>query len=235
MKGGMAPNAFAGNSSMNTLDDVFMEALFKGELTVNQTVALRIIKMSARDYLYFGLGRNGITPEKFLDAYAYLFQCRSDDPRTWVDSYIPTRYRDMDGKLRVSKGTIQPKEIASKCFDTHYNTSGLGEIISISNFIARLKKKRERIVSVNIKQVLAYIKLYCDEEWARLPRAERKGKHAFPRVGVVPTLVSPTDSKILAMLYLYGRDIPTKERLNTKEILPTLLKYKKLLFPEGVI
>jgi hypothetical protein len=231
----MTANAFAGNTSMNTLDDMFMEALFKGELTVDQTVALRIIKMSVKDYLYFGLGKNGITPERFLDAYEYLFRCRSNDPRTWGNLCSPERYRDVDGTLTVSKGTIQPKEVAWKCFDTHYDTSGLGKNISISNFTARLKKKREMIVNVNIKQVLAYIQVYRREEWTRLPRTQKKGKYAFPRKRVVPTLISPTDSKRLAMLYLYGRNVPTKERPNNKEILSTLLNYKKLLFPEGVL
>ena len=235
MRGGMDSNPFAGNPSMASLDNVFMEAFFTGELTLDQTIALRIIKMSVKDYLYFGLGKNGITPTKYLDAYDYLFKCRSDDPRTWFNQDTTQRYRDVGGKLQTHKSETLPKEISLKCFDTHYNTSRLAESIPLSNFLARLKKKREMIINANIKQVLAHIQSYRNEEWKGLPRTERKGKYSFPRVGVVSTLVSPADSKSLAMLFLYGRTPPDKKQPQVeKEILPTLLNYKKTLFPEGV-
>jgi hypothetical protein len=227
---GMAVNPFGGHPSMNNLDDDFMESLFKGEITVDQTIALRIIKMSVRDYLYFGLGKNGITPEKFLEAYNYLFKVRAQDPRTWGDCSIQERYRNVDGVLETHKNTLQTKEVQFKCFDTHYNTSQLAEKIPISNFLARLKKKREVILNVNLKQVLSYMLEYRSQEWRTLPKRSRKGKRSFPRVGVVPILVSPDDCKELARLYLFGRTAPTEKDKTHPKLPSTLLKYKKLLF-----
>jgi hypothetical protein len=235
-RGGMCANAFAGNPSMNNLDDDFMKALFQGKISVEQAIALRIIKMSVRDYLYFGLGKNGITPTKFLDAYDYLFISRANDSSARFNSFISGRHRNVDDVLQTHKSAALPKKDFQRCFDTHYHTSRLAESIPLSNFLARLKKKREVIINANIKQVLAYMEEFRREEWNKLPIKGRKGKHAFPRVGVVHTLISPEDCRSVAMLYLYGRTIHIEKRPAMEEkILPTnLLNYKKLLFPEGV-
>lgn len=230
-KGGMSANPFAGNPSMNNLDEEFMDALFKGQISYDQALSLRIIKMSVRDYLYFGLGKNGITPEKFLEAYSYLFFCRATDPTTWGNCEISNRYRNLDGILERSKSTLSPKEIQSKCFDTHYDLSGLCSKIPISYFLKLLKKKRTEIVNANLKQITAYMGKYRREEWARLPRTKQKGKHAFPRVGVVSTLVSPKVQEELGRLYLFGRSIKDKKASRKAMVaLPTGLKYKTLLF-----
>src|SRR5271157_1607131 len=180
-RGGMCKNPFAGNNSLNNLDDDFMAALFKGELTVDQTIALRIIKMSVRDYLFFGLGRNGVTPEKFLEAYYYLYAVRGTDPRTWGDCSFSDRHREVDGKIVHRKGTLQPKEVQARCFDTHYDLSGLEAKLSMRSFLKKVQQKREAILNANKKQVLAYMDKYRAQEWRRLPKGRRKGKQAFPR------------------------------------------------------
>jgi hypothetical protein len=231
-KGGMCKNPFGHHNSLNGLDDDFMAALFKGELTVDQTIALRVIKMSVRDYLFFGLGKNGITPERFMEAYQYLFKVRSSDPRTWGSCGIRERYRELDGTLTCRKGTLSPKEIQGKCFDTHFDISGLGQRIPLDNFCARLKKKREIIVNENIKQVLAYMGKYRAQEWNRLAPTKRKGKHSFPREGVVNTLVNPDDLQALGHLYLYGRSSKNKKEKVDKRVSAPTLKYKCLLFQE---
>lgn len=230
-RGGMSKNPFGGNSSMSNLDDEFMASLFKGELTVDQTIALRVIKMSVRDYLFFGLGKNGITPEKFLEAYTYLFYTRGQDPRTWGDCSIRERYRNVDGIIESRTGTVLPKEVQAKCFDTHYDISCLSQKMGIERFLKLLKIKREEIVNANLKQIIAYMRVYRAQEWARQPHDRRKGKHAFPRVNVVCTLVSPEVPKDLAHLYLYGRTIKVKERPVIQSHL-IVLKYKTLLFKE---
>jgi len=230
-KGGMSKLPFGGNPSMSKLDDDFMAALFKGEISVDQAIALRIIKMSVRDYLYFGLGKNGITPEKFLEAHAYLFRVRGQDPRTWGDCRLSSRYRNVGGKLQTRRSTIQSKNVQAKCFDTHYDTSGLAKTIPVSNFLDKLKKKRESVINANLKQVFAYMSDYRAQEWRALPKRFRKGKHSFPRVNVVYTLVSPSSSgKDLARLYLFGRSPKARTDGNVVVERPNSLKYKKLLF-----
>jgi hypothetical protein len=227
MRGGMCKRPFAGNPSMNELDDEFMAALFKGEATVDQTISLRIIKMSVRDYLYFGLGSNHITPERFLEAYAYLYKVRALAPCTWGDHSVAERYRNLDGVIETRRGKILPEEIRAKCFDTHYDLSQLSRLIPISDFLRRLKEKRKGILNANIKQVLTYMDAYRCKEWRSLTR--RKGKYSFPRVRVVHTLTAPISSKELAQLYLYGRDPASPKTLLRREK-PNSLRYKSLLF-----
>lgn len=225
-RGGMCKNPFAGNPSMNELDDEWMAALFKGELTVDQTVALRVIKMSVRDYLYFGLGANHITPERFLEAYSYLFKVRGQDSKTWGDCTISERFRTLDGVSETRKGTVQSEEVKAKCFDTHYDLSGLSVYLPISGFLRKLKQKREVIIKTNEKQMLAYMDEYRRQEWRTLAR--RKGKLAFARVDVTPLLTAPEDVKAFAMLYLFGR-VPRPSKTKVQNKLPNTLKYKKLI------
>lgn len=227
-RGGMCKNPFAGNPSMNELDDEWMAALFKGELTVDQTVALRVIKMSVRDYLYFGLGANHITPERFLEAYQYLFVVRGTEAGTWGDCSISERFRTMDGVSQTRKGQIQPAEVRAKCFDTHYDLSGLVGYLPLSGFLRKLKQKREAIINVNRQQMDKYMDEYRLQEWRGLGR--RKGKLAFPRVNVVSLLVSPEDVKEFAQLYLFGRAPRASKRKAKNSSHPAnLLKYKKLI------
>jgi hypothetical protein len=215
---------------MSSLDDEFMESLFKGELNVDQVIALRIIKMSVRDYLYFGLGKNGITPEKFLDAYFYLFYIRSQDPRTWGDCSVSKRYRNLDGLLQADKISLSAQEVQRKCFDTHYDTTTLSKHVPLNKFLKLLKDKREKIVNANLKQIVAYISVFRAAEWNRLPKSKKKGKHSFPRVNIVPTLVAPESGKALAKLYLFGRTAAPKKNATNPKFRPTLLKYKCILF-----
>lgn len=200
---GMSKNPYGGQKSLNNLDDDFMASLFKGELNVEQAIALRIIKMSVRDYLYFGLGRNGVTPEKFLEAYYYLYRVRGNDFYSWGDLRTTQRYRGMDGKLVSTTRSLSPKEVSWRCFDTHYNLCALTDAMPMKKFLEQIKAKREAILQANEKQVLTYMDKYRTQEWKRLTR--RKGKHAFPRVSPIPLLVAPDDVQAFARLYLFGR------------------------------
>lgn len=202
---GMSKNLFGGQKSLNNLDDDFMASLFKGELNVEQAIALRIIKMSVRDYLFFGLGRNGVTPEKFLEAYYYLYRVRGTDQWSWGDLRTSQRYRgSVDGKFISRTRSLSPKEVSWRCFDTHYNLCALPEAMPMNKFLDKIKEKREGILKANEKQVLTYMDKYRIQEWRRLTR--RKGKHAFPRVSPIPLLIAPDDVKAFAQLYLFGRD-----------------------------
>ena len=225
-RGGMCKNPFAGNPSMNELDDEWMAALFKGDLTVDQTISLRIIKMSVRDYLYFGLGANHITPERFIEAYQYLFKVRGQQPETWGNRSISERFRTLDGKSQSRKSTVQPEEIKAKCFDTHFDLSGLSAYIPLGGFLRKLKEKREAILKSNEKQVLAYMDVYRNQEWRTLSR--KKGKLPFPRVNVIPTLIAPDDCKEFAQLYLYGRTLKHRNK-KVRQDSKNPLKFKKLI------
>lgn len=224
-RGGMSSNPFAGNPSMNMLDDDFMASLFKGEISVDQALALRIIKMSVRDYMYFGLGRNGITPEKFLEAFYYLFKVRSTDPTTWGDCSTVRRFRNAAGIVQIIEGTLRPEEVVSRCFDSHYDITRLGNNLHYRKFLELLKAKRTSILNANKKQVLTYMDKYRAQEWRQL--GWRKGKHDLPRVNPIPLLVSPENVKDFASLYLFGRSPePVQELVATTKT----LSYRKLLF-----
>jgi len=99
---------------------------------------------------------------------------------------------------------MSDEEVQTKCFDTHFETSGLGALKSRSGFLAGLKKEREGILNDSSKQVFAYMASYRAQEWRKLHR--RKGKQTFSWNGALSTLVSPKSCKALAMLYLFGRD-----------------------------
>lgn len=228
-KGGMSKNPFAGNDSMNTLDDDFMSALTKGDLTVEQAIALRIIKMSVRDYLYFGLGKNGVTPEKFLEAYGYLYRVRPEDATTGTDGSFLQGPRTVGSISTTASRKILTPEILARCFETHYSISGLDQKISISKFLIKLQKKREGILRANNRQIIKYMDVFRNQEWKQL--SFRKGKHSFPRKHVIRTLVSPKDPEALARLYLFGRKMrPEKVKADTQSISSNLLIYKALLF-----
>jgi hypothetical protein len=199
-KGGMSKNPFAGNNSLSNLDDEFMASLFKGELSVDQTLALRIIKMSVRDYLFFGLGKNGVTPEKFLEAYHYLYKVKAE---------------------------FVPAHIRAKCFETHYDLSGLSKKLPLESFLHRIKTKRTQILKANEKQVLTYMDKYRAQEWRT--QVVRKGKYTFPRVNAIPLLIAPEDVKAFAGLYLFGRATENKATA-TVRVRPNTLIYKNLLF-----
>lgn len=233
-KGGMCKNPFAGNASLNNLDDEFMASLFKGELTVDGAISLRVIKMSVRDYLFFGLGKNGITPERFLEAFFYLYKVSSQDPRTWGDCGLSERYRNSDGLIESRQDTLLPKEVQAKCFDTHFDLSGLATHLSIASFRKKLKTKRAQIVNANIKQALSYMAKCRNEEWRSLPKASRKGKHNFTGLNAVHLLTDPSDAKSFAQLYLFGRVLRLEDNLGSSASKgPRSLRYKTLLFDDN--
>ena len=203
MRGGMGSNPFGGYPSMNELDEDIMSALQRGDISIERALALRIIRLSTKDYLYFGLGSNHITPENFLGAYTYLF-----------------------GNMQSSDPIIQ-----AKCFSTHYAWTSLSDTKPIFVFLRELKEQRKEVVNDNIQQILRYLSLYRAQEWRRT--SGHKGKHSFRRVNVVRTLVSPESGKDLAKLYLFGRDksLPDQQRqIAHKEVVTNALIYKSLLF-----
>lgn len=200
-RGGMCKNPFAGNPSMNEIDEEIMQALKNGDITVDQAFAMRIIKMSKRHYLYFGLGANRITPERFLEAYYYLFKVRSDDPKTWGSVGYSERFRDLNGVMCSRRCRMSNSEIRARCFDTHYIASR--SPLPMGSFLRDLRQQRGKILNDNRKQVFAYMASYRAQEFKRLRR--RKGKHAYSWDSAIPTLINPESSKALAMLYLYGR------------------------------
>jgi hypothetical protein len=204
-KGGMSQNPFGGEPSLATYDEDVMMSLHRHEISIDQALALRIIKMSVRDYLYFGLGKNGITPEKFIEAYRYLYRERKDDPG-------------------------MPANVKAKCFETHYEDSGLRPAMTIDTFLNKLKEKKTAIVNANEKQIHSYMDEYRSQEWRSLPRGWRCGKQVIPRRRVVSLLVAPEDIKAFAGLYLYARRKAGVAQRDLAKRVSKALIYKKLLF-----
>lgn len=204
-----------GSCDLNRFEDEFMTSLHKQAVTIDQAISLRIIKISVYDYLFFGLGNNGITPERFLEAYLYLFKVRGQDANTWDVHHISK-----------SNKVVSPNEIKAKCFDTHYDIAGISKKMEIETFLDKLKARRQKIIHGNLKQITTHLSQYRAQEWKRLPKRRRKGKYSFPRVNVVSTLISPVDGSSLAKLYLFGRTPKTHQiRIDINA-----LKYKRLLF-----
>lgn len=199
-KGGMCHNPYGGNSSLNHLDDEFMEAIFQGRLSPYQALSLRIIKMSVRDYLYFGLGANHITPERFLEAYQYLFQMRSTQ--------------------------VQRKEVKEKCFDVHYDISGLSDLMPIEKFLKLLLTKRTKVLTENHQQIKNYLKELRSQEWNRLKIVTSNKGSRFSDVERMKLLAEPLEPRRLAKLLLYTRVFPKKPKAEVK----SKLQYKSLLF-----
>lgn len=199
-------NLKPGESLSGFKDDV-MAALARKEMTPDAALSLQVIGMSVHDYKYFGLGKNGTTPEKFLEAYMFLFLFNSTLPSLSITT-------------------------KRKCFDIHYIESGLSSRYTIDEFRAGLKVCRERIINDNLKQVLSYMDQYRNEEWIRLPKPSRKGKYSFPRENVVQLLVAPETPKALARLYLFGRSIAATKPKYSILIEPKqeALTYTNLLF-----
>lgn len=209
--------------TINSLDDDLMADMFKGKLTFDQTIAMRIIRMSVKEYLYFAVGSNGITPEGFLDAYEYLFKVRSNQPTTWGDTSVPKLCRDVYGQIQTIICKIPPEEIKAKCFDTHFDNSGLYNYISMETFLTKLKKKRIEILGDNNKRVSNFIKEFKRKEWNSLPKESRQGKLAFNGKAYLQILSAPKGPKELARLLLFARN-KTSESISTINII-----YKKTI------
>lgn len=212
-------NKALGICNLNKFDDEFMSSIYRGEVTTDQAISIRIIKLSVHDYLFFGLGKNGITPERFLEAYLYLFKVRGQDPSTW-DVHT----------IAKSRRVVSPDEIKAKCFDTHYDLSGVSQNMDITIFLNKLVLRRTSIVNDNLKQITTYMSQYRVQEWKRQPEKRKQGKHAFPRVNLISTLTYPNDCQALARLYLFGRSPNLCQNNQAKTTQNHTLNYKRLLF-----
>lgn len=234
-KGGQGRNPFAGNDSMNSFDEYVMGLVGAGKLSFGQALALRIIKMSVKEYLYFGLGKNGITPEGFLDAYEYLF-IGSRQTKTDVRG-LATKHQDLhaqrkrlgnlDDKLSNDTDPIRSKTVEPRTFLTHFDLSGLSEKISADTFCSALKKKRRQILGSNRKQVLAYLTQYRDQEWKTLGGCKR-GKFRYPRTAIIQALTAPKSPKQVAKLLLFGRKVQKLSKnvsQPARQVGPTYLRY----------
>lgn len=181
-------NTYGDNPSLIKLDDVLMDAISTGKLSPYQALALRIIKASVKEYLFFGLGPNHITPEFFLDAYDYLFKVRSNDSRSWE--------REFRGKEQEAK---------ERCFDVQYNISGLDEYCPMDKFLTSLQARRTSIVSTYYATIVTYLAKVKEQEWKQLNKLEElKITYNISPEDTLRILKTPDNPQLLAQVLLYG-------------------------------
>lgn len=181
----MAKTKFCGNPGLGPIDDEIMSCISNNQISPYQALSLRIIKMSVKDYLYFGLGANGITAEAFLAAYQYI-------------TYIPL-YK------------LVPKEIQEKYFSTHFYVSNLDQWIDKNLFISMIKQKRKYLVTKNFETIMENINLMREEEWDLLDTDSIPIDVRPPAKEVKQILTFPNDPVILAKVLCYQRPTTDKD------------------------
>ena len=180
---------------LTSLDNDIMFSINKG-ITPLSALKLRIIKISIRDYLYFGLGDNGITPESFLDAYQYLFIKRSEN------EFIPS--------------------LRDKCFDIHFTSSSISDNIDLTSFTNKLRTKRGQLVSSNIINIKKNIRKNRDREWKTSKGKGKKKAYNINHNQMIGLLCNPCDECSFAKLMLYEKPVTIstpKSMLKYKSIL----------------
>ena len=151
-RGGSTKNPFGGRQSLATLD-LLSNISLGVDTTPEKLIYLSVIQDAVQQYLFFGLGKNGTTPDLFFESFNYLFKVRSTNQLTWY----PNKYRlqtIVNGNFEYTKVTrLSDRELRNCCFDMQYQHSGLSKYMSIEKFLARLKTERLHILTNNYDQV----------------------------------------------------------------------------------
>ena len=167
-----------------------------------------LVRMSVVDavhlYLFGLLGRNGVTPQDFLDAYRYLFVV-DEDPETWPDEtgrrltvIDKAHVNGMPGKVLSERHVrLTDSEIESMTFPAHFRMAGFSRFMAIARFRRMLMVKRRRIVQDNRPQILSCLR---ELKTAAAGRGEYL-KSDTRSADVDLMLVEPTPEGLAAMIY----------------------------------
>jgi hypothetical protein len=200
-RGGMCSNPFGGHSRLDRLD--LMQYL-ESNASPEKVLYLATIQDAVHNYLFFALGRNGTTAEEFVSSAKYFFQVRATDQQTWSTSrFLRSTYIGGNGKRQTTTIKLTDSQLKSMCFDTHYDYSGLAELMPMDRFLTWLKRRRGEILQENWNQVTSYLDSVREKDARRV----LEGSQApLPRIWSETdrlTLVEPAGPKEVAeLLYI---------------------------------
>lgn len=149
----------------------------------NRLVWLECIKNAVHTYRDFGL-RDGMTVTDFFDAYWYLFQVRSTDPKTW-------------GELN---GLFAEADIMEQCFDVHYERAGLATHCTMSRFLNKIQEDRKELLQVNWGRVLGFLHREQEKDLKNVASGHQL---TLPLVDVQKVLLEPKVPAELAELFYF--------------------------------
>lgn len=188
----MCRNPFGG---YGRLDKVEVTRLAGGSCEPMALVMRATILEAVGQYLFFGLGRNGTTPDEFVWAHEYLFAIRADQPETWRPAReMKLAYLGPEtGRVRRTL-QLNDDELRSMTLCRQYELAGLDRAMDIGRFRRLLSERRRDIVTANRSQINRYL-------GALRESARSRSEFATTAPGdLVETLVSPSDLGALAGL-----------------------------------
>jgi hypothetical protein len=110
-----------------------------------------VIKPEIDSFLYFGLNSKQ-TPQKFWEAYCYLFLVHSNKRDSWEHAR-ELKYNDDDSREVVLQ--LTDEDLMARTFDTHYSLCEFPW--RLDYFLERLQRERREILADNEDRVRAYI------------------------------------------------------------------------------
>ncbi len=158
---GSCKNPYGGISNPSRVDFTEWlanpECLNGGCCSGAKLLALTQIAHTCSDYLFYGLGRNGYTLDKWFEAVEFFWRTRSNNPETWKDA-PKIKYTKLgdNGKQEVYFETPPEETLKLQCFDKYYELADLGNVMSITVFLECLKKERRKLIYKNKQQVEEY-------------------------------------------------------------------------------
>lgn len=202
-KGGMCANPFGGRGRLDKLD---ISALAGGADHGLEVLARTVITGAVTEYLFFGLGRNGMVAQEFIHAYDYLFAVRADQPETWSHARELVVQDDRKGgnqRRRAQKVlTLSDDELRGLTFCHWYELAGLHRAMPIAKFRRLLMAERRSIVTDNLGQIEMYLRSLRD-------LAATRGEYSTCAPGdLVDTLTLPDDLGALSGLVYAAKSKP---------------------------
>jgi hypothetical protein len=163
----MSANAFGGHTRLDKCNlqgssefgDVVYDVV--SNTPGERTLWVYLIKDAVKDYLFFGLSRNGPNRDEFWSACEFLFNIRASKRETWQDAKImrDDPYFDEElGKCVTRELELSDEELKAMCLDSIWDHLSFGMPLDV--FIDDLKAVRKSVLQENWRQVAARLKLH---------------------------------------------------------------------------
>lgn len=224
-KGGMCKNPFGGcsdpthpdveagkrcpvcNKKKNVrLDRLDLEqgTIVKGERA--SLIYTRLIANEMHNYLFFCLGNNGCTPDKFMEAYSYLFRVRSNKPETWGSRLMKTQKIE-NGRTKNVMVQLTDAEMRMGCFDVQYELSNMPNSMHIDRFLLWLQEERVAILRENEAQVRAYLEELRSKELKTVAPGRQLPLWVFGTDDPLKIMVAPSTFESLAQTLYVAEEL----------------------------
>lgn len=231
-KGGMGANPVGtGNERIDRID---FSAFCSGSDSPLKMLFLNVIADAANNYLYYGLAKNGTTPEEFWYATEYFMTVRSYKPATWRHArFMKKTIIDPEtGKRQSIKYQLSDNELKLACFDRHLEIAELDKHgFTDEKFSSWIKVRRDQIVEENLAQVEAYIDLVQRTSLHKISGG-RQLSFQVNDVNLKKALVHPSSPEEVAnLIYYKGVSItrkPVTRRAQAKRIVSSRVRRGKL-------